>query len=159
MSAAPSHLKLLQTAFNSANFLARSKMSLEHRRDVAGCCIFFKILNNLDHPLQSRLPAPADPARRTRRAARMNTHARNSAISRASTQFNRTFFPHFIEIWNFLPQNIVDAPNMPCFKRNVNKYPGPAQGLGELGARPGPRVRGGPAPLTRGPLRPGGGPL
>ena len=122
MSAAPSHLKLLQTAFNSANFLVQTKISLDHRRDVAGSCLFYKILNNPNHPLQSRLPAPADPVRRTRRVARMNSHARVSALSRASTQFNRTFLPHFVEIWNFLPQTVVDASNMTSFKRNVNKY-------------------------------------
>ena len=121
-SAAPSHLKILQRIFTSANFITRTNMSLDHRRDVAASCLFFKIIDRPDHPMHSRLPPPAHPARRTRRAARMNTRARTSATSHNTVQFNRTFLPHIIDVWNFLPQAVVDAPNMSTFKNRVNKY-------------------------------------
>ena len=122
MSAAPTHLKMLERVFTSARFLTQTSMKLEHRREVATSCLFYKILNNPDHPMQSRLPMPAAHGRRTRRAARMNSQALTSAMSPNSVQFNRTFLPHVIEVWNFLPQSIVDASNINIFKRSVNKH-------------------------------------
>ena len=122
MSAASTHLKVLERVFTSARFLTQTRINLEHRRDVAASCMLFKILSNAEHPMQSRLPLPADPARRTRRAARMNSRAMVSALSPNSVQFNRTFLPHIIEIWNFLPQALVDASSIDTFKSNVNKH-------------------------------------
>ena len=121
-SSAPTHLKMLQRMFNSAKFICQTNMSLEHRRDVASSCLFFKISNNPHHPMHGRLPPPAHPARRTRRAARMNSRALTSATSPNSVQYNRTFLPHTIEIWNFLPQTLVDASSMSMFKSNVNRH-------------------------------------
>ena len=122
LSAAPTHLHSFERVFASARFIAPSNIKLDHRRNVAGCCLLFKILGNPDHPMHSRLPRPADHARRTRRAERMNNRARMSALSRNSSQFNRSFLPHIIEIWNFLPQAVVDSPNVDHFKRLVNRH-------------------------------------
>ena len=122
MSAAPTHLGMLNRAFASARFLVPVDVNIEHRRNVAALCVLFKIMNRPEHPLHSRLPGPAVQARRTRRALQMNTQARISALSRSSSQFNRSFFPCVIEIWNFLPQGLVDSQTMDSFKHNVNKH-------------------------------------
>ena len=108
MSAAPTHLNMLHRVFTSATFLMRGNISLDHRRRVAALCILLKICNNPEHPVHSRLPRPANLARRTRRTQRMNSRAMNSALSPNSHQFNRTFLPCTIEDWNNLPQAIVD---------------------------------------------------
>ena len=122
MSAAPTHLHMLNRVFTSARFLSRTNVSLDHRRLVAASCIFFKIFNNPDHPMHSRLPPPSNNMRRTRRAQRLNSRALISALSRNSDQFNRSFLPSTIEIWNYLPQALVDSSNMNSFKRNVNRH-------------------------------------
>ena len=72
--------------------------------------------------MHARLPGPAVQGRRTRRAARMNSRAFSSALSRNSSQFNRSFIPHTIEIWNFLPQDVVESNTMDSFKPKVNRY-------------------------------------
>ena len=122
LSAAPSHLNMLFRIFVSAGFIARTTISLEHRRQVASLCLFFKIMNNPNHPMHSRLPGPANPLRRTRRAQRLNSRALVSALSPNSVQFNRTFLPSAIEVWNFLPQSIVDSLTMEKFKHKVNRH-------------------------------------
>ena len=72
--------------------------------------------------MHSRLPGPANPLRRTRRAQRLNSRALVSALSPNSVQFNRTFLPSAIEVWNFLPQSIVDSLTMEKFKHKVNRH-------------------------------------
>ena len=122
MSAAPTYIKMLDRVFASARFLAPVNIKLDHRRDVAAACLFYKIVNNPDHPMHTRIPPPVEHARRTRRTQRMNSRARASALSPNSAQFNRTFLPRVIEIWNFLPQALADAPSMDSFKRNANRH-------------------------------------
>ena len=121
MSAADTHLNSFLRVFASARFLTPIGINLTHRRSVAALCILFKILRNPGHPMHSRLPGPIQQLRRTRRGARMNSRARASALTPQSVQFNRTFLPHTVELWNFLPQTTVDSPNMDCFKRRVNR--------------------------------------
>ena len=122
MSAAPTHLNMIQRVYSLARFIARSHLSLEHRRLVASLCLFFKIYNTPDHPMHSRLPPPTNAVRRTRRARRMNSCALISLLSPNTLQFNRSFLPHVIEAWNTLPQNLVDSISMDSFKRGVNRY-------------------------------------
>ena len=122
ISAAETHLNLVQRVFNSARFCTSIGISLDHRRNVAALCVLFKILNNASHPMHSRIPEPIAPVRRTRRAMLMNTRALKSALSPNSVQFNRTFMPHTVELWNFLPQVIVDSASMDCFKRKANLH-------------------------------------
>ena len=85
MSAAASHINMLERVFASARFLAPANIKLDHRRDVAASCLLFKILNNPDHPMHSRLPPPIEHARRTRRAQQMNSRARTSAVTQYIT--------------------------------------------------------------------------
>ena len=121
-SAAFTHLQQIQRVFNSAKFLTPIGISLDHRRDVATACLFYKIMSNTGHPMHSRLPVPVQGLRRTRRARLMNTRALTSALTPQSVQFNRTFLPCAVEIWNFLPQAVVDSLNMNSFKRSVNRH-------------------------------------
>ena len=122
MAAAPTHLNILRRAFTSAKFFVPAAVELEHRRTIAAVCILRKILNNTDHPMHSRLPGPAHAVRRTRRARRMNSLARVSAVSHNSSQFNRSFLPSAIEIWNFLPEELVNTRTMNSFKSKVNRH-------------------------------------
>ena len=122
MSAAPCHLQQLQRVFNAAKFITPIGISLDHWRDVASACLLYKILGNAGHPMNSRLPGPANRIRRTRRANLMNSRAFASALTPHSVQFNRTFVPYLIEMWNFFPQEVVDASNVVSFKRLVNKH-------------------------------------
>ena len=121
-SAAPTHLNMLNRVFISARFMLRQNISLDHRRNVAALCIFFKIFNHPEHPMHARLPAPANFVRRTRRNQRLNSRSLRSALSPNSVQFNRTFIPSTIEVWNSLPQALVDAATMDSFKRGVNRH-------------------------------------
>ena len=122
LSAAPTHLNMLQRVFTSAEFIARTHLSLEHRRHVAALCHFYKIFHSPEHPMHSRLPPAVNPVRRTRRTQRMNTCALTSALSPNTVQFNRSFLPFVIEAWNFLPQGLVDSSTMDSFKRRVNRH-------------------------------------
>ena len=122
LSTAPTHLNMLHRVFMSARFLLRQHISLDHRRSVAALCIFYKIYNNPDHPMHSRLPEPAVFVRRTRRNQRLNSRSLRSVISVNSAQFNRSFLPCTVEAWNALPQVLVDAASMESFKRGVNKH-------------------------------------
>ena len=122
MSAADTYLRMIQRVFDSARFFIPIGIDLHHRRNVAALCILYRTLNNVSHPLHSKIPGPANPLRRTRRAQRMNSRALLSALKPNSVQFNRTFLPHTIELWNFLPQDAVDSLNMDGFKRKVNRH-------------------------------------
>ena len=122
MSAAPTHLNMLERVLNSARFIARTPLSLEHRRQVAAHCFFFKIFNNPNHSMHSRLPPLVNVVRRTRRAQRMNSYALTSILSPNTLQFNRSFLPKVIETWNFLPQSLVNSRSMDTFKRGVNRH-------------------------------------
>ena len=122
MSAAPTHLQMLDRVFNSVKFLLPTDVKIEHRRTVAAVCILYKIFNKPEHPLYDRLPGPACPIRPTRRAQQMNSRACQSLLSRNSVQFNRSFLPSIIEIWNFHPQEIVDAQTMGRFKSLVYRF-------------------------------------
>ena len=122
MSAAPTHLNMIQRLFTSAKFIARTNLSLDHRGKVASICLFFKIFRNPVPPIHSRLPPPANPVRRTRRAHRMNSCALVSALSPNTNQFNRSFLPLAVEVWNTLPQSLVESSSMDSFKRRVNQH-------------------------------------
>ena len=117
-----SPFNMLNRAFASVRFVVPVNVRLEHRQSVAAMCIFFKILNSPDHPMHSRLPGPRVPMRRTRREVQMNSCALVSALSRNSVHYNRSFLPSVIELWNFLPQEIVDSRTMESFKSKVNLH-------------------------------------
>ena len=121
-SAADSHLRLLERAFNSVKFLLSDlDLDIGHRRDVGGLCILFKVVNDVHHPLHKFLPRFYQPARFTRYSEAVNSMA--FEIGRHSTsQFSRCFLPHFCRLWNTLPTDIVTSPTLDKFKRLANIF-------------------------------------
>ena len=94
VSAADSHLKLLDRVVRSAGFLAGGVLecNLAHRRSVAELCMLIKIRSNRMHPLSGALPLPYVPARVTRGS--LVTHRHLFAPPRYRTsQHRRSFVP------------------------------------------------------------------
>ena len=121
-SAADSHLRLLDRAFNSVKFLLSDlDLDIEHRRNIGALCILFKIINDSDHPLHKFLPRFYQPTRVTRYAETANAMAFN--MDRHSTsQFSRCFLPSVCRLWNVLPTDIVTAPTLDKFKKMANAF-------------------------------------
>ena len=119
-SAADSHLILLDRVLHRIEALIPDlNIDLRHRRSVASMCMFFKIINNPRHPLHSFIPPASVPARRTRYSMRLNT--RSLFIERLNTsQFQRCFVPRCVEVWNFLPNDLVEMVDLQKFKVGVN---------------------------------------
>jgi len=67
-SSASSHLALLDRVVRNASHLCGvdELVSLPHRRDVAGLCMFYKIYHNHRHPLNSAVCVPPRRSRVTR---------------------------------------------------------------------------------------------
>ena len=122
MSAADSHLRLLDRAFNSVKFLLSDlDLDIGHRRLVGSLTMLYKIVNDSMNPLHKFLPNFAQPLRVTRGTATMNSMA--FEIPRCSTvQFSRCFFPAVCRVWNSLPTEIVSSPTVDSFKKSVNVY-------------------------------------
>lgn len=104
MSAAPSHLKLLDRSFNSIKFIPPN-FSI-HRRVVGALTMLFRIVNNNEHPLHSALPARFQPVRRIRHNSRFNVHAFQQVFC-STNQFSRTFILSLTKVWNLLSDAIV----------------------------------------------------
>ena len=121
-SAADSHLRLLERAFNSVKFLLSDlDLDIGHRRDVGALCILFKIVNDVHHPLHKFLPRFYQPARVTRYSETQNSMA--FEIGRHSTsQFSRCFLPRICRLWNTLPTEIVTSATLDKFKRLTNVF-------------------------------------
>ena len=122
MSAANCHLKLLDRALNSIKYISPAlSLDLDHRRRVGALSIFFKVLNNRQHPLRSVLPEFFNPVRMTRFARNLNGLAINF-MNVSTTQFSRCFLPSMITTWNKLPNEIVYSSNITSFKSHVNTF-------------------------------------
>ena len=121
-SAADSHIRLLERAFNSVKFLLSDlDLNIGHRRDVGALCILFKVVNDVHHPLHTFLPGFYQPARVTRYSETVNSMA--FEIGRHSTsQFSRCFLPRICRLWNTLPTNIVTSPTLDKFKKLANIF-------------------------------------
>lgn len=121
MSAADSHLDLLDRAFSSIRYLLSDlTLSLSHRRTVGALCILYKIINADSHPLKQHLPGMYIPSRVTRQSVALNSLS--FEISRcSSSQFSRCFFPAICRQWNRLPDEVVTSRTMMGFKSLVNK--------------------------------------
>ena len=122
ISAAESHLKLLDRTFNQIKFLLPNlEINLRHRRLVGSLSYFFKIMSNSNHPLHCHLPAPSLPARATRQSLIMND--RTLSVNRCNTsQFSRCFIPVSARLWNTIPNEIVKSSNIETFKKHVNTF-------------------------------------
>ena len=89
LSATESHLKFLDRAIsNLKHILPDLSFSLVKLRNVRFLTLLFKILNNSEHPLCSKLPVPYILRRTTRYALSLNNRA-SSAISFKTEQCSR----------------------------------------------------------------------
>ena len=122
LSAADSHLKLLDRSFNSVKFLLTDlDLDIGHRRDIGALSILYKIVNDSSHPLHKFLPNFHQPARATRMAVAQNSMA--FEVGRCATnQFSRCFFNVICRLWNKLPTEIVISPTLNDFKRLANRF-------------------------------------
>ena len=131
-SAADSHLKLLDRVMSSIKFmLPNINVDLCHRRKVSSLCLLHKIYYNNKHPLHSFLPDLAVFGRNTRFAAAANSLTFSRVrTDYLSNQFNRSFLPATIQIWNSLPSAIVECSELQKFKEGANKFLLSAASLG-----------------------------
>lgn len=122
LSAAESNLKLLDRAFGQIRFLLPNLgINLAHRRLVGSLALFHKIYFNPNHPLHSKLPLAFQPIRLTRHALGLNDRA--FTLVRCNTnQYSRCFIPSISEIWNSLPNELVNQQNSDIFKTGVNSF-------------------------------------
>ena len=121
-SAAKCHLSLLdKTLSRIKSMIPNLNVDLWHRRRVSAMCVFNKILNNPRNPVHNLLPPPSCSRRITRNSRRMN--CRSLEVIRCKTsQFQRTFVPTCVEIWNFLPEYLVGQSDLQHFKEGVNSF-------------------------------------
>ena len=122
MSAATCHLNLLDKIVRSASRLSGGRITcnLEHRRNVASLCMFYKIRGNQSHSVHSLIP-PARGARRATRGA-LAAHSLSLEMPRARTeQFSRSFVPAVSSCWNSLDEVCFAGDGLASFKSSVNR--------------------------------------
>jgi len=133
LSCPPTHLALLDTVQSRAQRLVERKtpvneppthfQSLQHRRDVAGLCVFYKIHKQNSSPLTSlRLPPADAPTYGTRNAS---NRVQEVQVPFARTElYLRSFLPRFSRIWNILAQqtNLLYLDTLQLFKSAVNAW-------------------------------------
>ena len=132
LSTPPSYLKLLDKIQERVQKLVNSKLgnndspihfqSLQHRRNVSGLCVYYKIqVQAAPHLLDLKLP-PARLSYDTRNSRNIKYKVQIS-FCRTETHL-RSFVPKYARIWNNI---ISDFPNdklrsMELFKEEINKY-------------------------------------
>ena len=122
LSAADSHLKLLNRAFNQVRFwLPNLNLKLDHRRLVGSLALLHKIYYNADHLLHDKLPPRFRPGRVTRYALQANDQA-FSGVFCNSSQYERCFIPAITKVWNTLPSDIVNIECSQSFRTRVNTF-------------------------------------
>lgn len=131
-SCPPSYLHLLDKVQDRAHRLVENKrqehntpiifQSLQHRRDVSGLCVFFKIHKLKSNHLASlRLPASTS-THHTRRAYLTGNEL---LIPFARTeQYMRSFHPRYSRLWNLLMQdiNMSQIQSMQSFKKAAHEW-------------------------------------
>ena len=131
-STPPSYLKLLDKIQERVQILVNSKLcnndppinfqSLQHRRNVSGLCVYYKIqIQGASHLINLKLP-PARPSYETRNS-RNYQYKVQIPFCRTETHL-RSFIPKYARMWNEI---ISDFPSdklrsMELFKKEINKY-------------------------------------
>ena len=103
--------------------LPHSFQTLQHRRDVAGMCVFYKVqVLRTAHLDSLRLPSTINTGHNTRSTNNLD-HKVVIPFSRTE-QYKRTFHPYISRCWNLCLQEIKinDCPTIQCFKNNVNTW-------------------------------------
>ena len=127
-SCPPSYLGLLDKVQRRAQHLLHQHtpvllQPLQHRRDVSGLCVLYKVQRQYTPhlaPLQLPLAAPASHDTRA-------THNRDYQLQVpfARTElYLRSFLPHYSRLWNKMVRqtDIHRKPSMDHFKRAVNTW-------------------------------------
>ena len=120
-SAADTHLKLLDRAVSGARFLTGCVFECDtaHRRSIAVLCMLYKIRCKAMHSLNVALPGPYEPVMVTSGA--LVTHRYAYAPPRCRTsQYNRTFIPLSVSLWNDLSNPVFDGEGLVGFKSRAN---------------------------------------
>ena len=119
-SAAECHLNLLDRVLRQIkSIIPDLNIDLRHRRIVASLCMFYKIYNNAGHPVCSLFPSAYTLTRFTRHNNSLNS--KSLLPLRCSTsQFQRSFVPNMVSLWNGLPDHVVDLALLQGFKCSVN---------------------------------------
>ena len=119
-SAPDTHLKLLDRAVSVARFLTAGvfERDIAHRRSVAVLCML-TIRCNPVHPLNGALPGPYVPVRVTRGALVAHRYTYAPPPCRTS-QYNRTFIPLSVSLWNHLANPVFDGVGLAGFKSRAS---------------------------------------
>ena len=116
-SAADTHLKLLDRAVSSAQFLTGGvfECHISHRQSVAVLCMLYKIRCNPVHPLNGALPGPYVSVLVTSSA--LVAYRYTYALPRCRTlQYSRTFYTFLVSLWYDLASPIFNGVGLASFK-------------------------------------------
>ena len=123
ISAGATHLHLLDRVVSKASRLANDQIAcnLEHRRNVGSICMFYKIRDNLGHPMRELFPPLHLPLRATRRT--ISAHRFTLDAPRVRTvQYARSFIPVCVGLWNALDDSCFVGEWIGFFKTQVNRF-------------------------------------
>ena len=120
MSASARDLSLLDRVVRGGRFLFPNSISydLDHRRMVSCLSLFHKLYFNRDLSHSQLIPDPLYLPRATRFAEQQHQYAVDVPRCRTS-QFQRSFIPHTVGLWNSLPEDVVQL-ELQKFKRSCN---------------------------------------
>ena len=118
LSAADTHLKLLDRAVSGARFLTGGvvECDIAHRRSVAVVSMLYKIRCNPVHPLNGALPGQYVPVRVTHGALVAHRH------TYAPPRYSITFIPLSVSLWNGLANPVFDGVRLAGFKSIANAF-------------------------------------
>ena len=90
--------------------------TLEYRRERADVTQVYKILHDMDKMDKNKLFTMSDyPATRV--------HSLKLFKRRSRFQIRANFFSKIVvDVWNSLPESVVQAPSLNCFKSRLNKF-------------------------------------
>ena len=114
-------VKLQDRAVSGARFLTMGvfQCAISHRRSVVVLCMLYKIWCNPVQPLNCALLGPYVPARVTRGA--LVAHRYTYAPPHCRTlQYNRTFIPFSVSLWNDLANPVFYGVGLAGFKSRAN---------------------------------------
>jgi hypothetical protein len=122
-SAAQTHLNLVDAVFRTASFLCGDEVTcnLKHRRSVGKLSLLFKIINNKSHPLNSNVPDLKKFSKHTRLAESSHKLSLKS-IKCKTNQFQRSFLPSTVALWNSLTYDICNSSDLDTFKSRANNF-------------------------------------
>ena len=123
MSAATSHLSLLDRVVSQVNRLSGGSVSCDlwQRRKVASQSVFFKTDSLVVHPVCGLFPAQYVLRRPTRGA--LAAQSRSFEMLRSRTvQFSRSFVLSCVRLWNGLHESVFAGEGVGAFKTSVNRF-------------------------------------